>query len=201
MSLTSYRAAPPRDKPLRSLLKNRCRNEPPTPEASIDPVRRLPEKASPERTPLGRERYVPMQDGFGKARRPIFYRFYDAETGSDEFQNRLSLIVLTRFLHANRHPFCSKTLCSALIPRNRLGLRVLPAGNKSPASAKFAPESSREHERRERRRHGPAAEKPGAARRGGRLRADVRAVAIRARADTGRAARPAGAAARRRPGQ
>src|SRR5882757_1461612 len=55
MSLTSYRAAPPRDKPLRAFAKNRNQKTEtrwPTPEAPIDPVRRLPEKAT-RAMPLG----------------------------------------------------------------------------------------------------------------------------------------------------
>src|ERR1700686_2042887 len=49
MSLTSYRAAPPRDKPLRALPKNRVpKRLGPTHGERADPVRRLPEKA-----PLG----------------------------------------------------------------------------------------------------------------------------------------------------
>jgi hypothetical protein len=50
MSLTSYRAAPPRDKPLRAFAKNR--NGLANAEAPIDPVRRLPEKAT-RAMPLG----------------------------------------------------------------------------------------------------------------------------------------------------
>src|SRR4030081_2502067 len=75
MSLTSYRAAPPRDKPLRAFSKNRCRNEiGPRPKAPIDPVRRLPEKATRAKA-LGCERYVPTRARFGKARMRSFRDF------------------------------------------------------------------------------------------------------------------------------
>jgi hypothetical protein len=75
MSLTSYRAAPPRDKPLRALSKNRMPKRLwPTPRAPIDPVRRLPEKAT-RAMPLGRNRYVPTRARFGKARERSFRDF------------------------------------------------------------------------------------------------------------------------------
>jgi hypothetical protein len=75
MSLTSYRAAPPRDKPLRAFEKTLPRNElGPRPRAPINPVRRLPEKAT-QANALGCERYVPTQSGFGKARDRSFGDF------------------------------------------------------------------------------------------------------------------------------
>jgi hypothetical protein len=77
MSLTSYRAAPPRDKPLRAFAKNQRRNGfGPRPRAPINPIRRLPEKATRAKAP-GCERYVPMQGGFGKAalKRPVIDLF------------------------------------------------------------------------------------------------------------------------------
>src|SRR6201989_2520678 len=79
MSLTSYRAAPPRDKPLHAFSKNRCRNETgPRPKAPIDPVRRLPEKATRAEAP-GCERYVPTLICFGKARMRSFRDFMAAK--------------------------------------------------------------------------------------------------------------------------
>src|SRR6202162_5523013 len=73
MSLTSYRAAPPRDKPLRAFAKNRCRNGfGPRPKAPIDPVRRLPEKATRANAHGARRMYQcegalerPVSDLFG----------------------------------------------------------------------------------------------------------------------------------------
>ena len=80
MSLTSYRAAPPRDKPLRAFAKNRFRNGfGQRPKAPIDPVRRLPEKAT-RANALGCERYVPTQGGFGKAHRSTFEYFMTVKT-------------------------------------------------------------------------------------------------------------------------
>jgi hypothetical protein len=59
MSLTSYRAAPPRDKPLRAFTKTDAETKfGQRPKAPIDPVRRLPEKAT-RANALGCERYVP----------------------------------------------------------------------------------------------------------------------------------------------
>src|ERR1700722_9626593 len=79
MSLTSYRAAPPRDKPLLAFSKNRFRNEfGQRPRAPIDPVRRLPEKATPGNAP-GCERYVPTPACFGKAHKPPFPVFMTAK--------------------------------------------------------------------------------------------------------------------------
>ncbi len=79
MSLTSYRAAPPRDKPLLAFPKTDLRNEfGPRPKAPIDPVRRLPEKAT-RANAHGRERYVPMRRCFGKARERSFRGFIGAE--------------------------------------------------------------------------------------------------------------------------
>src|ERR1700692_2766075 len=46
MSLTSYRAAPPRDKPLRALSKTGCRNGIGRRAERAVPIRRLPEKAT-----------------------------------------------------------------------------------------------------------------------------------------------------------
>src|SRR3984957_21197680 len=72
MSLTSYRAAPPRDKPLLAFSKNRFRNGCGyRPGAPIEPFRRLPEKVTPGNAP-GCERYVPTQACFGKAHKPPF---------------------------------------------------------------------------------------------------------------------------------
>jgi hypothetical protein len=79
MSLTSYRAAPPRDKPLQAFAKNLNRNEfGQRPKAPIDPVRRLPEKAT-RANALGCERYVPMLIRFGKACGQSFQDFMTAK--------------------------------------------------------------------------------------------------------------------------
>ena len=54
MSLTSYRAAPPRDKPLRALPKTGAEtNLAQRPRAPIRLIRRLPEKATLGLMPLG----------------------------------------------------------------------------------------------------------------------------------------------------
>src|ERR1700692_2492340 len=93
MSLTSYRAAPPREKPLRALAKNRCRNGfGQRPKAPIDPIRRLPEKAT-RANALGCERYVPTQGGFGKAHRPTFEYFMTVKT-RDSAPNRAGNALL-----------------------------------------------------------------------------------------------------------
>jgi hypothetical protein len=81
MSLTSYRAAPPRDKPLHTLeetngetgLANAAEAR-----RSI-PSQRLPEKATPRAMPLGCGRYVPTLIRFGKGRNRLFYRFCDSQ--------------------------------------------------------------------------------------------------------------------------
>jgi hypothetical protein len=49
-------------------------------EAPIDPVRRLPERATPGDA-LGCEGYVPMQDGFGKGRGRSFIDFVTTGSG------------------------------------------------------------------------------------------------------------------------
>src|SRR5476649_341158 len=74
MSLTSYRAAPPRDKPLRAFEKPIPKRIGQRPRAPIDPVRRLPEKAT-RANALGCEAYVPTRARFGKGRRPSFRDF------------------------------------------------------------------------------------------------------------------------------
>ena len=79
MSLTSYRAAPPRVKPLRRLSKT-------GPEAKagqrlmapIDPVQRLPEKATRAKA-IGCERYVSTPPCFGKAKGAGFEDFVTAK--------------------------------------------------------------------------------------------------------------------------
>src|SRR5437016_529270 len=77
MSLTSYRAAPPRDKSLRAFSQ---KTEMDLANAwGADPVRRLPEKATRAKAP-GRERYVPTPMRFGKARERSFREFMTAKT-------------------------------------------------------------------------------------------------------------------------
>src|SRR3984957_11764791 len=79
MSLTSYRAAPPRDKPLLAPSKTDFRNEfPQRPKAPINPVRRLPERATPGNAP-GCEGYVPTRTCFGKGHKPPFPVFMTAK--------------------------------------------------------------------------------------------------------------------------
>src|SRR5665213_1923212 len=142
MSLTSYRAAPPRDKPLRSLIKK------PVPRrqrlrASIDPVRRLPEKANPEHKPLGRERYVPTQGGFGKARSRSFIDFVTPGALSVLMnQNRAPVYCFDAF--SSREPASTSLENAIFRPLSRQISRCATvswgscqSGNKSPASAKF----------------------------------------------------------------
>ena len=80
MSLTSYRAAPPRDKPLRAFEKTLRRNElGPRPRAPINPVRRLPEKATPSKCPWVRA-VCTNAKRLWKGPRSIFWRFYDGRS-------------------------------------------------------------------------------------------------------------------------
>src|SRR3954467_12014619 len=77
MSLTSYRAAPPRDKPLRASSGpeiNRSQRR----KASIGQVLRFLRR-QPGATPLGCERYVSTPARFGKARIVSFGGFYPVE--------------------------------------------------------------------------------------------------------------------------
>ena len=90
MSLTSYRAAPPRDKPLPALQKSNAETGLANAQALIDPVRRLPEKA-PGPKPLGRGRYVPTWMRFGKARERSFSGFYAAHGAISRGKERLCL--------------------------------------------------------------------------------------------------------------
>src|SRR6266436_5729685 len=80
MSLTSYRAAPPRDKSLRAL------REPVTKRAfqrvwarrSSRPIR-LPEKATQGLKPVGCGGYVPTPIRFGKGQEAAFFDFMTAD--------------------------------------------------------------------------------------------------------------------------
>ena len=78
MSLTSYRAAPPRDKLLRALPKTNCRNgsgqRPKAPFPSGGFLRRQPLAYA-----LGCERYVPTRARFGKGREVTFEDFVTAK--------------------------------------------------------------------------------------------------------------------------
>src|SRR5882724_635374 len=78
MSLTSYRAAPPRDKPLRALPKTNCRNgsgqRPKAPFPSGGFLRR-----QPLAMPSGRGGYVPTRACFGKGRELTFEDFVTAK--------------------------------------------------------------------------------------------------------------------------
>src|ERR1700722_6194966 len=83
MSLTSYRAAPPRDKPLRALRKNRTRNEfgqrlrrRSIPSGGF--LRRQP-LAKAIKAALGCEGYVPTRTRFGKGRKRSFRGFIGAK--------------------------------------------------------------------------------------------------------------------------
>ena len=80
MSLTSYRAAPPRDKPLRALPKNRMPKRHWPTRKRADPVRRLPEKATPGKCPWGRGGYVPTRARFGKGQKATFEHFITVKT-------------------------------------------------------------------------------------------------------------------------
>src|SRR6516225_680533 len=82
MSLTSYRAAPPRDKPLHALRENRWRNgladAPGAPNFCVP--KRLPEKANPglaSRTGCGG--YVPTPTRFGKGLEAAFFDFMTSQ--------------------------------------------------------------------------------------------------------------------------
>src|SRR3954452_18807177 len=74
MSLTSYRAAPPRDKPLRTFENPNRKRIWPTPGGADRSGPGVPEKATPGKAP-GCERYVPTRARFGKGRRPSFRVF------------------------------------------------------------------------------------------------------------------------------
>ena len=78
MSLTSYRAAPPRDKLLRALPKTNCRNgsgqRPKAPFPSGGFLRR-----QPLAMPSGRGGYVPTRACFGKGREVTFEDFVTAK--------------------------------------------------------------------------------------------------------------------------
>src|SRR5258708_26262936 len=82
MSLTSYRAAPPRDKPLRAPLKkpNAETDLANAQSAPIDPVRRLPERATPGKCPWGRGAYVRTPIRFGKGCEATFDDFVTPTT-------------------------------------------------------------------------------------------------------------------------
>src|SRR6185369_14530661 len=49
------------------------------------------------------------------------------EFGSDSIRTELSILVLTRFLHANRHPLRSKTLYSPAFPSKQIEGRLRAA--------------------------------------------------------------------------
>src|ERR1700733_8013192 len=129
MSLTSYRAAPPRDKPLLPPQNPDFRNEfAQRPKAPIDPVRRLPEKATPGNAP-GCEGYVPTRTCFGKGHKPPFPVFMTAKLRNFE-PNRLP-----------RQRSCQKFRKSPA-----LGPKTTPTGNANrgkrhgPATEKPGPE-------------------------------------------------------------
>ena len=80
MSLTSYRAAPPRDKPLRAFSKTDAEtNLAQRPRAPINPVRRLPEKATLGKCPWVRA-VCTNAHPLWKGPRAIFSGFYDGQT-------------------------------------------------------------------------------------------------------------------------
>src|SRR3979411_1331048 len=79
MILTSYRAAPPRDKPLRALPKNRVpKRLGQRASAPINPVRRLPEKATLGKCPWVRA-VCTNAGALWKGPRAIFSGFYDGQ--------------------------------------------------------------------------------------------------------------------------
>jgi hypothetical protein len=90
MSLTSYRAAPPRDKPL------------------------PPSKTLPERNwANARDGFNHPNDTVRPARRAGTLRFIrptKAFSVPIESERKLFLFILTLFLHVNRYPLRSKTL-------------------------------------------------------------------------------------------
>src|ERR1700676_914682 len=89
MSLTSYRAAPPRDKPLRALSKTNCRNgscqrlKAPFPSGGF--LRR-----QPLAMPSGRGGYVPTRACFGKGREVTFEDFVTANSSNRGFSRDLA---------------------------------------------------------------------------------------------------------------
>src|SRR5467141_544935 len=109
MSLTSYRAAPPRDKPLHAFEKPI-----PTNLANAQGRRSIPSggflRRQPGQMPLGCERYVPTLTCFGKARERSFRDF---------------MTVKTRIWRTKSHPAersCQK-LCKSPAFGTRLGTR------------------------------------------------------------------------------
>ena len=79
MSLTSYRAAPPRDKPLRALKETGDETGFSTRLSAPNiPSARLPEKATRGLKPVGYEGYVPMPVCFGKGQEAAFFDFMTA---------------------------------------------------------------------------------------------------------------------------
>src|SRR3954471_4857919 len=92
MSLTSYRAAPPRDKPLRA-LSGRETNRSQRRKASSGQVLRFLRR-QPGASPLGAKRYVSMLARFGKGRMVSFRGFYPAERAISQ-ENRRRQAVAT----------------------------------------------------------------------------------------------------------
>src|SRR5215217_674272 len=100
MSLTSYRAAPPRDKPC--ALSKDCRNgSGQRHQASINSVRRLPEKANPWRTPSGAEA---MYQCMPALKRPV----------------KALLKIKSRWNQRNRALMGETRLLTALLQRSRI---------------------------------------------------------------------------------
>ena len=100
MSLTSYRAAPPRDKPLRAFenqteanLANARGRRSTDPEASWE--------GNPGNAP-GCERYVPTQVRFGKGRRPSFQDFMAVGTAIIALNLLIRAPLARKFLKGQR---------------------------------------------------------------------------------------------------
>src|ERR1700742_603732 len=125
MSLTSYRAAPPRDKPLLALSKTDFRNEfGQRPKAPIDPVRRLPERATPGNA-LGCERYVPTRTCFGKGHKPSFPVFMTAKLRVSEAKPAPARASCQKFRKSPA--FRPKSRCAR---RTALGPKTRPQGKR-----------------------------------------------------------------------
>src|ERR1700716_4285192 len=175
MSLTSYRAAPPRDKTVARLRKPDAE----TNLANARGRRSIPSggflRRQPGQSPWSRGAYVPTQDCFGKARERSFRGFMTVKTRIRAFSvpiesERGSNVYFDTFSSPNRHPLRRKTLCRAKSPRESALARTY-------AKAQLPGQGTRGN------RHGPVPEKSRAERPGGRLPRHVRTVAVDAGAD------------------
>jgi hypothetical protein len=145
MSLTSYRAAPPRDKPLHALSKNRMpKRSGQRPGAPINPVRRLPEKTT-RANALGCGRYVPTRARFGKGHEASFADFVRGQ--NEEFGAKTGPMRLPGRKACNRRLWNRKTppLRRAEAGSRPPGLPAMPgADNNAASGARPRREASRQ---------------------------------------------------------